>query len=223
LCIWHLAREREIILHGAYVRDPMSDVLKIGLLLITLFGFVYAKDYLREHGMLRGEYYVLGLFATLGMLVMISANNFLTVYLGLELLALCLYALVAFHRDSKAGAEAAMKYFVLGALASGMLLYGISMVYGATGELAFPEVASVIASGPRTRPCWCSGSCSSSSVSRSNSVPSRSTCGCRTSTMARRRRSRCSWAARPRSPRSRWRCACWSTAWATCWRSGRTC
>jgi len=139
--------EREIILDGAYVRDPMSDVLKVGLLLVTLLGFVYAKDYLREQGLLRGEYYVLGLFATLGMLVMISANNFLTVYLGLELLALCLYALVAFHRDSKAGAEAAMKYFVLGALASGMLLYGISMVYGATGELAFPEVASVIASG----------------------------------------------------------------------------
>ena len=139
--------EREIILDGSFVRDPMSDVLKTGLLLVTLFGFVYAKDYLREQGILRGEYYVLGLFAVLGMMVMISANSFLTVYLGLELLALCLYALVAFHRDSKPGAEAAMKYFVLGALASGMLLYGISMVYGATGELTFPEVAKVIAGG----------------------------------------------------------------------------
>ena len=139
--------EREIILYGSFVRDPMSDVLKTGLLLVTLFGFVYAKDYLREQGMLRGEYYVLGLFAVLGMMVMISANSFLTVYLGLELLALCLYALVAFQRDSKSGAEAAMKYFVLGALASGMLLYGISMVYGATGELTFPEVAKVITSG----------------------------------------------------------------------------
>jgi NADH-quinone oxidoreductase subunit N len=139
--------EKEILLHGAFVRDPMSDVLKTGLLLVTLLGFVYAKDYLRGQGTLRGEYYVLGLFATLGMLVMISANNFLTVYLGLELLALCLYALVAFHRDSKAGAEAAMKYFVLGALASGMLLYGISMIYGATGELSFPEVAAVIGAG----------------------------------------------------------------------------
>ena len=139
--------ERQIILDGSFVRDPMSDVLKTGLLLVTLFGFVYAKDYLREQGMLRGEYYVLGLFAVLGMMVMISANSFLTVYLGLELLALCLYALVAFRRDSKAGAEAAMKYFVLGALASGMLLYGISMVYGATGQLSFPEVASVITSG----------------------------------------------------------------------------
>ena len=139
--------ERQIILHGSFVRDPMSDVLKTGLLLVTLFGFVYAKDYLREQGIFRGEYYVLGLFAVLGMMVMISANSFLTAYLGLELLALCLYALVAFHRDSKTGAEAAMKYFVLGALASGMLLYGISMVYGATGKLSFPEVAAVIAGG----------------------------------------------------------------------------
>jgi NADH-quinone oxidoreductase subunit N len=139
--------ERQIILHGSFVRDPMADVLKTGLLLVTLFAFVYAKDYLRELGILRGEYFVLGLFAVLGMMVMISANSFLTVYLGLELLALCLYALVAFHRDSKTGAEAAMKYFVLGALASGMLLYGISMVYGATGQLTFPEVASAIAGG----------------------------------------------------------------------------
>ena len=139
--------ERQIILDGSFVRDPLADVLKTGLLLVTLFGFVYAKDYLRGQGILRGEYYVLGLFAVLGMMVMISANSFLTVYLGLELLALCLYALVAFNRDSKSGAEAAMKYFVLGALASGMLLYGISMVYGATGQLSFPEVAAVIASG----------------------------------------------------------------------------
>jgi NADH-quinone oxidoreductase subunit N len=137
----------EIILYGSYVRDPMSDVLKTGLLLVSLFAFVYAKDYLREQGMLRGEYFVLGLFAVLGMMVMISANSFLTAYLGLELLALCLYALVAFQRDSRLGAEAAMKYFVLGALASGMLLYGMSMVYGATGHLTFAEVSAVIASG----------------------------------------------------------------------------
>ena len=138
---------REVIFDGSFVRDPMSDVLKTALLLVTLFAFVYAKDYLRALGILRGEYYVLGLFAVLGMMVMISANSFLVVYLGLELLALCLYALVAFHRDSKKGAEAAMKYFVLGALASGMLLYGISMVYGATGQIVFPDVAAAIAAG----------------------------------------------------------------------------
>jgi NADH-quinone oxidoreductase subunit N len=141
------APETQYLFHASYVRDPMADVLKMGLVLISLFAFVYAKDYLRSQDMLHGEYYVLGLFAVLGMMVMISANSFLTVYLGLELLALCLYALVAFRRDSKLGAEAAMKYFVLGALASGMLLYGISMVYGATGELNFPDVADAIAAG----------------------------------------------------------------------------
>ena len=139
--------EREVILAGSFVREPMSDVLKMGLLVTTLFGFAYAKDYLSELGIYRGEYYVLGLFALLGMMVMVSANSFLTVYLGLELLTLCLYALVAFNRDSTVGAEAAMKYFVLGALASGMLLYGVSMIYGATGHLVFQDVAAAIASG----------------------------------------------------------------------------
>ncbi|MEJ2575253.1 MAG: NADH-quinone oxidoreductase subunit NuoN [Gammaproteobacteria bacterium] len=131
-----------VLLHGAYVRDAMGDVLKSALLLAALASFVYAKDYLRARGLFRGEYYVLGLFATLGMLVMVSANSFLVVYLGLELLALCLYALVAFDRDSPKGAEAAMKYFVLGAIASGMLLYGISMIYGVTGALDFQAVAA---------------------------------------------------------------------------------
>jgi NADH-quinone oxidoreductase subunit N len=95
--------------------------------------------------MLAGEFYVLALFAVLGMLIMISANSLLTVYLGLELLALCLYALVAFDRDSKAGAEAAMKYFVLGALGSGMLLYGASMIYGATGSIELGAIGQAVA------------------------------------------------------------------------------
>jgi len=137
--------ERTIVFDGSYVRDPMSDVLKTLILVVSLFAFVYAKDYLRDRNMLVGEFYVLGLFAALGMMVMVSANSFLTLYLGLELLALCLYALVAFDRDSPAGAEAAMKYFVLGALGSGMLLYGISMIYGATGSLELGAVAASVA------------------------------------------------------------------------------
>lgn len=146
--VHHAGRpDTEVIFGGSFVRDPMADVLKIGLLVVALFAFVYAKDYLLGQGIMRGEYYVLGLFAVTGMMVMISANSFLTVYLGLELLALCMYALVAFNRESQEGAEAAMKYFVLGALASGMLLYGISMVYGATGHLVVQDVAKVIASG----------------------------------------------------------------------------
>ncbi|EGV50497.1 NADH-quinone oxidoreductase subunit NuoN [Candidatus Endoriftia persephone] len=131
----------EIVFDGSYVRDPMADVLKVAIYLVSLVAFLYAKDYLRQRGLFKGEFYTLGLFAVLGMSIMVSANSFLVVYLGLELLSLSLYALVAFNRDSKDGAEAAMKYFVLGAIASGMLLYGISMVYGATGTLRFDELA----------------------------------------------------------------------------------
>lgn len=127
---------------GAFVRDAMSDLLKGAILLVTLLSFIYSENYMRDRSMAVGEYHVLVLFAVLGMLIMVSANGFLSLYLGLELLALCLYALVAFDRDSRIGAEAAMKYFVLGALGSGMLLYGVSMIYGATGSLDFTTVAA---------------------------------------------------------------------------------
>ncbi len=129
---------------GAFIRDAMGDLLKGAVLVVTLLAFVYSSAYLRNRNLWVGEYYVLMLFALLGIMIMISANGFLTLYLGLELLALCLYALVAFDRDSKMGAEAAMKYFVLGALGSGMLLYGISMLYGATGGLSFSAVSEVV-------------------------------------------------------------------------------
>ena len=136
--------ETQIVFDGSYVRDGMSDVLKVAIYLVTFVAFLYAKDYLKERNLFKGEYYVLGLFAVLGMMIMVSANSFLTVYLGLELLSLSLYALVAFDRDSKTGSEAAIKYFVLGAIASGMLLYGISMIYGATGSIGFQEVAAAL-------------------------------------------------------------------------------
>lgn len=130
--------------HGTYVRDPLADVLKVTVLLVSSAAFLYARDYLRARGLFRGEFYVLGLFATLGMMVLVSAASLLTLYLGLELLSLSLYAMVAFDRDSSTASEAAMKYFVLGALASGMLLYGISMLYGATGTLEIARVADSI-------------------------------------------------------------------------------
>ncbi len=136
--------ERTLAFDGNLVRDTLSDVLKTFVLIVSLLAFVYARPWLKDRDLLVGEYYVLGLFAVLGMLVMIAANSFLTLYLGLELLALCLYALVAFDRDSKAGSEAAMKYFVLGALGSGMLLYGISMIYGATGSIELGVVARAV-------------------------------------------------------------------------------
>src|SRR5882672_6639051 len=130
-----------------FVDDLMSDVLK----LITYFGvmamLVYSRAYLAARSLFRGEFFVLVLFATLGMMVMISANHLLTLYLGLELLSLALYSMVALQRDSAVATEAAMKYFVLGAIASGMLLYGMSMLYGATGTLELTRMAQVIDSG----------------------------------------------------------------------------
>jgi NADH-quinone oxidoreductase subunit N len=127
--------------NGMFVFDSMASVLKMFTYLAVALCLVYSRTYLADRGLYRGEYFVLVLFATLGMMVMISASHFLTLYLGLELMSLCLYSLVALDRDSAIATEAAMKYFVLGALASGLLLYGMSMIYGATGTLEIGEVA----------------------------------------------------------------------------------
>jgi NADH-quinone oxidoreductase subunit N len=136
-----------LTMNGLFVDDPLSDVLKLFVYLTVAAVFVYSRDYLRERDLFRGEFFVLALFATLGMMVMISASHFLTLYLGLELLSLSLYAMVALQRDSGVATEAAMKYFVLGALASGMLLYGMSMVYGVTGSLGLGDIAQALQHG----------------------------------------------------------------------------
>ena len=133
--------------NGMFVGDPMADVLKIAVCLSVMVMLAYSREYLGPRGMYRGEFFVLTLFSTLGMMVMISANHFLVLYLGLELLSLSLYAMVALARDSARSTEAAMKYFVLGALASGLLLYGMSMIYGATGSLEVTEIAGRIFQG----------------------------------------------------------------------------
>ncbi len=127
-----------------FVDDLLADFLKLMLYLAVIVVVIYSRDYLVARQLDKGEYYVLVLFATVGMMVMISAAHFLTIYLGLELLSLSLYALVAIDRDSPRATEAAMKYFVLGALASGLLLYGMSMVYGATGTLEIGGVAQAL-------------------------------------------------------------------------------
>ncbi len=132
---------------GMFVDDFMSDALKLMTYSGVMAMLVYSRAYLAARGLFRGEYFVLVLFATLGMMVMISASHLLTLYLGLELLSLSLYSMVALQRDSATATEAAMKYFVLGALASGMLLYGMSMIYGATGTLTISRLAEIIASG----------------------------------------------------------------------------
>ncbi len=129
---------------NSYINDGMSAVLKIAVFIIGFFAFLYSHEYLKEHEWMKGEYFVLGLFAILGMMILISAFSLLTVYLGLELLSLSLYAMVAMHKKSTAASEAAMKYFILGALASGMLLYGMSMIYGVTGSLQLTEIAANI-------------------------------------------------------------------------------
>ena len=127
-----------------FVSDYMGNLLKMLIYIVVASCLVYSRSYLMERGMYRGEFFVLALSATLGMMVMISANHFLTLYLGLELLSLSLYTLVALNRDSAESTEAAMKYFVLGALASGLLLYGMSMIYGATGSLEITAVARAL-------------------------------------------------------------------------------
>jgi NADH-quinone oxidoreductase subunit N len=129
------------LLQGMYVADELGFALKLAGFLFVAVALLYSRGYLENRDMLRGEYYVLVLTALLGIFVLISANNLITVYLGVELLALSTYALVAFDRDSGVSAESAMKYFVLGAMASGALLYGMSLIYGLTGTLSLAEIA----------------------------------------------------------------------------------
>jgi proton-translocating NADH-quinone oxidoreductase, chain N len=131
---------RALTFSDTFVHDPMGSVLKVFIYLATFLVFLYAKDYLRARNMFKGEFYVLGLFGVLGMNVLVSAHSLLTIYLGLELLSLSMYAMVALQRDSVQASEAAMKYFVLGAMASAMLLYGMSMLYGITGSLDLGQI-----------------------------------------------------------------------------------
>jgi len=188
---------------GMFIRDTLADVLKIAMCGVTAVVLLYARPYLEERGLMAGEFYAIVLFALLGMLVMVSSGHLVMLYLGLEMLALSSYGLVAMDRDNKVASEAGMKYFVLGALASGLLLYGMSMVYGATGSL---------------------------DLAASSSAPRPSTCGCPTCTRERRPRSRCSSAPCPRSRPSVSRTACsspasdrppssgrrWSPGWPSC-------
>jgi NADH-quinone oxidoreductase subunit N len=147
---------RTVVFSNAYVSDPLSQVLKITATGFVALAFLYSRDYLRANDLHKGEFYVLGLVGLLGMMIMISANSLLIMYLGLETLALSLYALVAMDRNNVTAAESAMKYFVLGAIASGALLYGISWVYGVTGTLMFDEITAALMADPSLNnlPLW---------------------------------------------------------------------
>ena len=131
--------------NNMFVDDSLADLLKIFICLISAGVFVYSRRYNEDRDLFKGEYYVLGLFGVAGMMVMSSANHLLTMYLGLELMSLCMYAMIAFYRDDKLAVESAMKYFVLGALASSILLYGMSLLYGLTGSLELSVIASELA------------------------------------------------------------------------------
>ncbi|MDT8283704.1 MAG: NADH-quinone oxidoreductase subunit NuoN, partial [Gammaproteobacteria bacterium] len=144
LLLTHQTDTRVLAFNGLFVQDAMADVLKLFIVMISFGVFVYSREYLLARNIFKGEFYVLGLFSIVGMMLMVSANNLLMLYLGLELLSLCLYALVAFNRDNGNASEAAMKYFVLGAIASGMLLYGMSILYGLSGSLKLSDIAQAV-------------------------------------------------------------------------------
>lgn len=129
---------------GMFVRDAVAEILKVFALLCTALIFVFSRPYMQDRKLFQGEFYTLMIFATIGAMLLVSAGNLVMVYLGLELLTLCSYGLVALNRDSQLSSEAAIKYFVLGALSSGMLLYGMSMVYGATGTLALAQLHGAV-------------------------------------------------------------------------------
>jgi NADH-quinone oxidoreductase subunit N len=134
--------QRTLLFNGTYIADQLGVTLKLAAFLCVALALLYSRAYLENRNIQRGEYYVLALTALLGIFVLVSANSLITVYLGVELLALSVYAMVAFDRDSGVSAESAMKYFVLGAIASGTLLYGMSLIYGLTGTLDLTELAA---------------------------------------------------------------------------------
>ncbi len=142
--VMHSSAQSRVVLHGMMIADRLSTVLEISIFALTAVVFVYSKAYIAERGIFKSEYFVLALLGVVGMCVMVSAAHFLSLYLGLELLSLCLYAMLALQRNSISATEAAMKYFVLGALSSGLLLYGMSMLYGATGSLEISKVAMIL-------------------------------------------------------------------------------
>ncbi|STX52755.1 NADH dehydrogenase I subunit N [Legionella busanensis] len=140
-----LGNFKVLILNGLFISDDIAQLMKIFIAISTFICFVYSSAYIDERQMPAGDYYILGLFSTLGMMVLVSAHSLLTIYLGLELLSLPLYAMTAIRRTNSDAAEAALKYFIMGAIASGMLLYGFSLLYGATGRLDLLDIANAIA------------------------------------------------------------------------------
>lgn len=144
ITIFQFNQPKQIIFSGGFIQDNFAVLLKVMIYASGFFTFLYSRQYLREKHMHFNEFFVLGLFSILGMMILVSAQSFLTVFLGLELTSLPIYAMIAFKRDSGICGEAAVKYFIIGTMATGLLLYGLSMIYGATGSLLLHEVAKAI-------------------------------------------------------------------------------
>lgn len=142
-----MGNEQRLSFDGSVINDGMSDLMKLAMILMTGMAFTLSRSYLKDRDIHKGEYYILGLFGLLGMMIMVSAYSLLLIYLGLELMSLAMYAMVAIHRDDIRASEAAMKYFVLGALASGLLLYGMSLLYGITGSLDISVIRQAVMGG----------------------------------------------------------------------------
>jgi len=142
-----MSMDQRLSFEGSVINDGLSDVMKLAMILMTSMAFALSRSYLKDRDIHKGEYYILGLFGLLGMMIMVSAYSLLLIYLGLELMSLAMYAMVAIHRDDIRSSEAAMKYFVLGALASGLLLYGMSLLYGITGSLDIAVIHQAVLGG----------------------------------------------------------------------------
>ncbi|MGD9888090.1 MAG: NADH-quinone oxidoreductase subunit NuoN [Halothiobacillaceae bacterium] len=142
-----MSMEQRFSFEGSVINDGLSDVMKLAMIMMTSMAFALSRSYLKDRDIHKGEYYILGLFGLLGMMIMVSAYSLLLIYLGLELMSLAMYAMVAIHRDDIRSSEAAMKYFVLGALASGLLLYGMSLLYGVTGSLDIAVIREAVLGG----------------------------------------------------------------------------
>jgi len=135
-------------LNGMFIHDKVASLIKLAVYITSFFAFVYSRDYIAKRNMHQGEYYILGLFSVFGMMVLVSANSLLVLFLGLELMSLPIYAMIAMNRKSTNCSEAAVKYFVIGGMASAILLYGLSMIYGATNSLDINHIATIIATTP---------------------------------------------------------------------------
>ena len=207
--------------NGLFIIDPFSAFLKLLILAGAVLSLVLSVDWNEREGIQRFEFPVLMLFSVTGMMVMASASNLMTLYMGLELQSLALYVLAAFARDDARSSEAGLKYFVLSALASGLLLYGISLCYGFSGTMNFAQLATAAANPAGVSPGLIVGIVFVLVGLASRSRPCRSTCGRRTSMRARRRRSRCSSPPRRRSRRSGCCCGSWSARSGICCRNSR--